>query len=322
MLYNALDNFDSYLIGANKPSKIDSIEKIFTVSEEANHNKAYLVEANGLTRLIDEAGNTITNVTIDTLRNNATKRNMILNIVKFTYDRDDGDTFSDDVEVKTARSYFTSEIAAGIFDDVLNNEYTTISSTFTSARIADFTDFEKFYFASNGLDGKATSSSDFTVNTFDNLNEVERVGLEGAVEMTNFINGEADRTGTDLSNIANNDFVVGVLTNKVRIRQLFTEYFHNVDEDVDSRFAKILFISRGALAIEKETATYDDVDPINSGLFVMLKYSQNVILDPMTQPSDCIWKVADGYRTDYYGNSFSFDDYGNDLMDYIESCAP
>ena len=54
----------------------------------------------------------------------------------------------------------------------------------------------------------------------------------------------------------------------------------------------------------------------------MLKYSQNVILDPMTQPSDCIWKVADGYRTDYYGNSFSFDDYGNDLMDYIESCAP
>ena len=320
MLYNALDNFDSYLIGANKPSKIDSIEKIFTVSEEANHEKAYLVEANGLTRLIDEAGNTITNVTIDTLRKNATKRNMILNIVKFAYDRDDGDTFSDDVEVKTARSYFTSEIVAGIFDDVLNTEYATIASDFPSSRIADFTDYEKFYFASNGLGGKATFSSDITVNTFNNLNEVERLGLEGAIELTNFFNGEVDRTGTDLSNIADNYFIVDILANKTRIRQLFTEYFHNVDEDVDSRFAKILFISRGALAIEKETATYDDVDPINSGLFVMLKYSHSVILDPMTQPSDCIWKVADGYRTDYYGNSFNFDDYGNDLMDYIESC--
>ena len=321
MLYNALDNFDGYLIGTNKPSKIESIEKIFTVSEEANHAKAYLVEANGLTRLIDEAGNTITNVTVDTLRNNSVKRNMILNIIKYTYDRDDGNAFSEDSEVKTSRSYFTSEIVAGIFDDVLNTEYTTISSTYSSARIAEFTDYEKFYFASNTVGGRATSANDITIATFDNLNEVERVGLEGAIEMTNYINGEADRTGTDLSNIADNFFVADILANKVRIRQLFTEYFHNVDEDVDSRFAKILFVSRGALAIEKETATYDDVDPINSGLFVMLKYSNSVIVDPMTQPSDCVWKVADGYRTDYYGNSFSFDDYGNDLMDYIESCA-
>ena len=102
--------------------------------------------------------------------------------------------------------------------------------------------------------------------------------------------------------------------------QLFTEYFHNVDEDVDSRFAKILFISRGALSIEKETATYDDVNPLNSGLFVMLKYT-HVMSDPMIHPSDCIWKVVDGYTEDYYDNSFRFDIYGNNLMDYIEDCA-
>ena len=161
MLYNALDNFDGYLIGTDKPSKIDSIEKIFTVSEEANNEKAYLVEANGLTRLIDEVGNTITNVTVDTLRDDDAKRENILNIVKFTYDRNDGEYgngFSHDVEVKTARSYFTSEIAAGIFDDVLNTEYTTIASTFTAGRIAEFTDYEKFYFAYNGVDGKATTA--------------------------------------------------------------------------------------------------------------------------------------------------------------------
>ena len=112
-----------------------------------------------------------------------------------------------------------------------------------------------------------------------------------------------------------------VASHREVIRQLFTEYFHNVDEDVDSRFAKILFISRGALAVEKETATYNDVDPLESGLFVMLKYTHVFAVDPTTHPSDCIWKVADGYTEDYYGNSFSFDVYGNDLMDYIEGCA-
>ncbi len=320
MLYNALDNFDGYLIGTDKPSKIDAMEKLFTVSTEANNEKAYLVEANGLTRLIDDAGNTITNVTVDTLRVNPTKRNMILNLVKYTYDRNDGDTFSDDVEVKTGRAYFTSEIVAGIFDDVLNNEYGTIASSYGTTRIATFTDYQRFYFASNGAGGKASSASELTTSTFNNLNEVERKGLEGAIEMTNFFNGEADRTGANLSTIASNEFIIDVLANKSRIRQLFAEYFHNVDEDVDSRFAKILFVSRGALSVEKETATYDDVNPINSGLFVMLKYTHVVLSDPMSHPSDCIWKVADGYTEDYYANSFSFDVYGNNLMNYIESC--
>lgn len=322
MLYNALDNFDSYLIGTNKPSKIDSMEKIFDVSVEANNEKAYLVEANGLTRLIDDAGNTITDVSVDNLRTDDPKRNMILNVIKYSYDRtNDGNVFSDDEEVKSARAYFTSEIVAGIFDNVLTTEYATISASFDASRIATFDDYERFYFANNGAGGKATSANDITVTTFNNLNEAERVGLEGAIEMTNFINGEADRTGTDLTNIADNAFVVGILNNKTRIRQLFTEYFHNVDEDVDSRFAKILFISRGALSVEKETATYNDVDPLESGLFVMLKYTHVFAVDPTTHPSDCIWKVADGYTEDYYGNSFSFDVYGNDLMDYIEDCA-
>ena len=138
--------------------------------------------------------------------------------------------------------------------------------------------------------------------------------------MTNYVNGEAYRSGTDLTNIESNIFVADILDNKDRIRQLFTEYFHNVSEDVDSRFAKILFISRGALCIEKETATSDDVDPVNSGLFVMLKYSHKVMLDPMTKPSDCIWTVAEGYTEDYYDNSFNFVNYGNNLMNYIESC--
>ena len=247
---------------------------------------------------------------------------MILNVIKYSYDRtNDGNAFSTDEEVKSARAYFTSEIVAGIFDNVLNTEYATISASFDPSRIATFDDFEKFYFAYNGAGGKAIGPDDINVNTFNNLNEVERVGLDGAIEMTNFINGEADRTGTDLTNIANNAFVVGILNNKTRIRQLFTEYFHNVDEDVDSRFAKILFISRGALAVEKETATYDDANPINSGLFVMLKYTHVFAGDPLALPSDCIWKVVDGYTDDYYDNSFSFDAYGNDLMDYIESCA-
>ena len=321
MLYNALDNFDTYLIGSDKPSKIDAIEKMYGVATATNGDKDYLVEANGLTRLIDAAGNTITNVTVDTLRVNSTKRNMILNVIKYTYDRNDGDTFSADVDVKTSRAYFISEIVSGIFDDVLATEYGTINSNFVSGRIATFDDHEKFYFASNGLNGKAISSADVNANMFDNLNEVERVGLEGAIEMTNFFNGEANRVGTDLTNIEDNIFVSSVITNSPRIRQLFSEYFYNTTEHRDSRFAKILFISRGALSIEKETATYDDINPEDSGLFVMLKYTHVVLSDPMSHPSDCIWKVADGYTEDYYDNSFNFDVYGNNLMDYIDSCT-
>ena len=262
-------------------------------------------------------------VSIDRLRTDSDKRNKVLHLVEYSYDRTVepvGKFFSDDDEVKSARAYFTSEIVAGIFDGVLNTEYGTISTSFDPSRIATFDDFESFYFADNGAGGKATCANDITINTFDHLNKVEKLGLEGAIEMTNFINGEADRSGTDLGNVSSNPFVVGVITNKARIRQLFTEYFHNVDEDVDSRFAKILFISRGALSIEKETATYDDVNPLNSGLFVMLKYT-HVMSDPMIHPSDCIWKVVDGYTEDYYDNSFRFDTYGNNLMDYIEDCA-
>ena len=322
MLYNALKNFNSYLVGTDKPSKIDAMENLFGVTTIANGNKDYLVEANGLTRLIKAAGNSINGVSVDSLRTDDTKRNMILNVIKYTYDRNDGDTYSTDVEVKTARAYFISEIVSGIFDNVLNTEYGTISNNFTSGRIATFSDYQKFYFASNALGtGKALSSSDVHVNMFNNLNEVERIGLQGAIDMTNYINGEADRTGTDLTNISTNPFVSGILTNSPHIRDLFTNYFHSTTENRDSRFAKILFISRGCLSIEKETTTYNDLNPAESGLFVMLKYTHERIVNPMTKPSDCIWEVVDGYTEDYYNASFSFDVYGNNLMNYIDSCA-
>ncbi|MCR5309450.1 MAG: hypothetical protein K6E21_05015 [Bacilli bacterium] len=320
MLYNALDNFDSYLIGSNKANKIDAIEKLFDTSSNANGDKAYLVEANGLTRLTDEAGNFITNVTIDTLRANSVKRNMILNLIKYSYDRNDGNEFSSDTEVKTSRSYFTSEIVSGIFDDVLTTEYGTIYSSYSSSRIATFTDYEKFYFASNQTNGRALSSSDITTSTFDNLNEVERRGLQGAIELTRYFNGEADRSGTDISNIESNLFITDIIDNKDSIREIFTDYFYNDVENKDSRFAKILFVSRGALSIEKETATANNTYPEDSGLFVILKYTHQLLSDPSVQPSDCVWFAIDGYREDYYDSSFNFRNYGNDLMDYIESC--
>lgn len=321
LLYNALSNFDSYLIGADKDNKILAIEKLYEVSESASSDYAYLREANGIARIIDAAGNSISGITVDNLRNDPTLKEMILNIVNYTYDRNDGNTnFTTDTNVTKGRAYFASEIVSGIFDDVLNTEYSTIASNYTSTRIDEFDDYEVFYFASKSTGGRATTASDINETTFSNLNEVEKNGLDGMISMTEYVNGSADRSGTSISNIASNPFVVGMTTNVAAIRALFSTKLHSNGQD--SRMAKVLFVSRGAKTLENETRYADDSNPTNSGLFVMLKYATNYMSSPTTPVSEYIWKDADGYTDDYYGDSFDFSVYGNNLMDYIESCTP
>ena len=320
LLYNALSNFDSYLIGNNKEDKIASLDKIFAVSEQVKTN-AYQIEANGISRIIDAAGNSISGITVDNLRNDSATKEMILNTIKFTYDRNDGNTkFTLDTNVTKGRSYFASAIISGIFDDVLSSEYDNIDSNFTASRISNFSDYRKFYFASKVGGGKASCANDITATTFDNLNEIEKNGLDGMIQMTEYVNGDADRSGATISSIASNPFVVGMTANSIAIRNLFDTKLHSNGED--SRMAKVLFISRGAETIEKETTYADDTVVTNSGLFVMLKYATNIISNPTSVASDYIWKATEGYTDDYYGSEFNFGVYGNKLMDYIDSCHP
>lgn len=314
LLFNSLSNFDSYLIGNDKDNKIDSIEKLFNVSLTENSN-AYLIEANGISRVIDATGNSISGITIDNLRNNPTTRDMILNTIKYTYDRNDGNTaFTTDTDITVGRAYFASEIISGVFDEVLNTEYTTIASNFSAARLATFDDYDKFYFASKTNGGKAEKATDITATVFDNLNEVERTGLDGMISMTEFINGDADRSGTDTTNIASNPFVLALTSNSTTIRELFSTKLYNNGQD--SRMAKVLYVSRGAQTIEKETHYADDSFPANSGLIVMLRYSVNY---PYVGgvPSGYVWQGT--YTEDYYDPDFDFDTYGNALMDYVDS---
>ena len=318
MLYNALENFQSYLIGNDKDNKIDSIEKIFTLTDSLDPN-AYLIEANGITKIIKRAGNRIDGITVDNLRDEPDQKAMILDVIEYTYDRDDGGTGT---AITNARAYFASEIVSGIFDDVLNTEYTDIVANYASdPRLTTFeaNDVNKFYFAQKNGGGKATCANDITATTFDNLCEVERKGIDGLVEMTKYVNGEAGRGGTDLSNVDTNPFIVAVTSHSSEMNAIFQTKFHS--EGRDSRIAKVIYISRVAQTIEKESRTADDTDPINSGLLVMLKYAINVPTHLTSNPSDYIWKDVEGYEDDYYAASFGFDTYGTNLINYINSCT-
>lgn len=318
LLYNTLSNFDSYLIGNNKENKILSIAKVFETTKTLGDDY-YKVESNGITRIIDAAGNTIENVNVDSLRNDASKKEMILKVVQYTYDRNDGNlSFTTDTEVTTKRAYFASEIVAGVFDNLLNTEYATIATNYSSSELANIDDYNSFYFASKTGGGRASLPEDVNASTFDNLNEIEKNGLDGIISMTSYINGAADRTGSNVTEIATNPFVLTVTGNSSSIRNLFTNKLRT--NNTDSRVGKVIFVSRVAKTVEKETTTYDNADPSESGLLVLMKYAINLPTAPLSNPSDYIWTT--GYTNDYYDSSFNFATYGNALMNYIDSCTP
>lgn len=316
LLYNMLNKFDSYLIGTNKENKMLSIGKMFEVAR--TQDEYYKIEANGIARIIDTAGNSISGVTVDSLRENPYKKELILNVVRYAFDRNDGNTdFTTDTNITTKRAYFASEIISGIFDNVLESEYVTIATNYTTAEIANIDDYQKFYFASKTNGGRAITANDITASIFDNLNQTELNGLDGMISMTKFINNNADRTGANVSTIADNQFVVLLTTNSSAIKDLFTTKL--CTDGVDSRMAKVLYISRGAKMITKETTYADDSFVTNSGLFVLLKYAVNIAAHPTSSPSDYTW--TEGFNDDFYSDTFSFAAYGTAFVNYIESCT-
>lgn len=314
MLYNSLSTgFDNYLIGSTKTDKVESIEKIFALTSDIQDN--YVIEGSGITSLIKKLGTNPSGMNVDNLRETPEQKEKILSVIKYTYDRDETSDDTSDDGITKARAYFTSELVGGVLNSILDQEY---NNMFTNGINLKCDDFHNFYFTSKiGGVGKATVADEIGLDVFDNLNPVELNGLDGMIEMTNYVNGDADRTDSS-TDIANNPFILTMKNHSNDIKEIFVTKLHT--NGTDSRFAKVLYISRGAATIEKETTYADDENPTNSGLLVLAKYSKIFIEthDFSLKPSYFVW--ANG-TPDYYGSTFGFDTYGEELVDYIDSCV-
>lgn len=316
LMYNALGSgFNPYMVGTDKASKMAAAEELFA-STIGIRDEQYLIEANGVGKLVDVAGNSISGIDVDSMRNDSSKKTMILNSIKYTYDRDDTPTDPSDDVVTKNRAYFVSEIVAGILDDVLDTEYGSISSKYSPTEIATFTDYEQFYFASKAGGGRANCAADITLSIFDNLNERELNGVDGAISLTEYFNNNAATDNKTVADIANNSFVKKIVENDLTIRNIFSDKLYYNGQD--ARMAKVLFISRAGITIRTETTVANDSSPTDSGLFVLLKYATK---GGASLPSACTWTAANGYTEDYYNASFNFDVYGAKLMDYIVTCT-
>lgn len=172
LLYNALTagqsdpvngtNFGDYITGATPEEKIATLSKLYTFD---NFDK--IAESRGLYTLAANSLNIDTNnLTISDFSSITDSRDAINELTRVSYD-----AYSDGTNV---RSYIASEIASGLLDDVMEEQYPIIDGYGYYYEIIQFGPVD--YVGVNQ-------------NAYDNVNQNECDGVEGSLEIVIILDG-------------------------------------------------------------------------------------------------------------------------------------
>ena len=181
MLYNSLGNDLSAYIArdADKltPAKtaLDKISTLSTIVHMENYFQdevdiTYQIEAKGLKNLVDLTdgqidASTFNDNNVNTIK---AKKALILGIVESAYNANGA---ADPAEYK--RSAIVSEFISGLFNNILENQYTKLESKPT---------YQYVVFSFGNDDASALDITDYA-----ELNKIERDGLEGMLDATDYI---------------------------------------------------------------------------------------------------------------------------------------
>ena len=168
-------------------SKLIHMHNYFEGEEENKIDITYQIEAKGLKRLIDLTtdqitANTFSDNNVETIK---AKKGLILNIVECAYN-----ATNETDEVNYKRSAITSEFVSGLFNYILENQYTKLDTTKPTY---------KYILFSFGND----DASSLVLSDYDELDKVERDGLEGIIDSLSYIG----TTSTPASMKANSEAI-------------------------------------------------------------------------------------------------------------------
>ena len=257
LMYNLLSgnmsdaNCSQYIIGANARQKAHALSKIFTLNDYS-----YLAESKGIYELMKSVSD------IDPATFNATsfeditaKKTVISNLMSVSYSA-----------YNNKRSYFISEVLAGIFEDLLPTERDRITTLGLTVGNPTY----RF---------KADSYDSIGIHSYDNLNQDEKLGFEGAIELIQLIG--------DLTS-----FPPSATLTRAKIVDPFVKM-------ENSELARVYYTSRGHKQYPSETMRLDFTQKAAASAYYGSVWSD------YTQGNN-VW-----------ANTFSFTSYGNSLADYL-----
>ena len=180
MLFNSLgENLSSYvardankLTTANNADRIASLSKIVNMQNyfEDSKDVTYQVEAKGLKRLIDLTTDQITSTTFsdNNIQTVKDKKNLILSVLDCAYN-----ATNEANEADYKRSAIASEFVSGLFNYILENQYTKLDTK---------PGYQYVLYSFGNADANTLVFSDYN-----SLGKVERDGLEGMIDSLNYI---------------------------------------------------------------------------------------------------------------------------------------
>ena len=257
VVYNFLNGVNSsadcldFITGSGDSEKIHVLSKIFTLD-----NYSYLAESKAIYKLMKNY-DIINTSTIDTTNFNSIKTyaNTISNLLPYTYNAYNGN-----------RSYFLSEIIGGIFESSITSERTRINNL-------GLTDGNPLFTF------KPTSYSDVTMDSYNNLNENNKLGFDGIVSLIDYLE---KLTTYPLPS----DF------NRTNLINAFSKM-------ENSDLAKLYYTSRGHKHLSSESYRLD----FTQSLLAKSYYGET-------------WNDY-ALGNNVWDNSFSFVAYGNSLCNYL-----
>lgn len=245
------------LTESSAQSRVSLLTQIIDVMEPNDEGKA-------LTKIVTSASGNLNANTFDGSGNylSSTTMNVITDAMLICYDVNNDGT--------NVRSYLASEIVAGFLSDIMETEYAASETQSNQTEI--------IYFGPKEYD-------EFTIDSYNNINALERSGVTGAIEIYEISNSIS-------------------LTTKAKKSEVISA-FDKMGMDIDGTYnnskVALNFYSSRIGAIVKgmyNTATSNPFSPY-TGSFEPAK--------TLTSESDNIFKDS----------SFRFDTYGTNLADFM-----
>ena len=259
--------------------KMASMSKVFHMRHYGDDT--YLVESAGLSRLIDLVDGQITAETfgntsdINTVKS---KKALILSIVEASYNST-GKT--DPAEYQ--RSTIVSEFISGVFNNILENQFKKITSSYPTYQ------YEIFAFGND-------NASTLVFDDYASLNKIERDGLEGILNSLDYMEG-----GTPLVVAAN------LKTHVSDLRSCFT--LMGSEPGKNSEIAKVIYLSEVHETF-KNIAYYEVIPGTPA-----IHDSHGNAFVPVDETSTDPTQTTPTFNL--YSNGFSFDWYGQYIEDFF-----
>ena len=260
-LYNIISqtgiDMSGYITGSNSDERIAVLSRIFTLS-----NADYRYESNGLCRLIGEISSLSLGTFSGSVDSVSAIKDTILEVMEASYDAlGDGSNH---------RAYFTSELIAHLLDDSIESEYSNLATNHPLYY------YEREYFAARS--GLVRTYEDVTNNSYDNLNEIEKNGMDGAISLLEYV-----------------DSLVNLQAHSDEVRANFAKMGDS--PDTNSFLAKVYYLSQAHESLYGIT---------NESHLVMFGLNWQDIVDPYISGAGSI-----------YADDFVFEEYGDSLADWL-----